>query len=869
MVRKITLLFFILTVLCVSPAFCFTSFKMPSGQIVIVEEMPQNPIVTIDTWIKTGSINETEANSGVSHFLEHLFFKGTTKYPTGMFDKILEAKGAINNAATSKDFTHYYITIPSKDFETALELHADMLLNPQIPRKELEMERKVVLEEIARSKDNPDRILYNNMISILYKNHPYHREVLGSEKVIETITREEILDYYNKFYIPSNMITVITGDVKSENVKQLITKYFVTDNKNNKLPVVFYHNDKPLTRQTQKTDKTDIKTGYMLIGFRGINSGNTRDLYALDVLAAILGEGKTSRLYQEVKDKKQLAVAIGSSHSSYKQDSLFVIKASFKPENAENLKNSVFTQIEKIKNEPISEAEIEKAKKIIERDTYYSRESGANIANEIGYTTTVFGSPKFYENYVEQINKVTENDIKRVAKKYLNPSHAAISVLLPKEVKIEKKSEASLPQKQEPQKIEKCGKVTKYTLKNGAKLIIEQNSSNDIIAIKMYSIGGHYTLKKPGIASVTASSIMRGTKQYSAYELSEIMEEKGIKIVPSSSPDAFSISLKTTKNELHDALYLLNEILNNAVFNPYEVDKVKNDKLAGIKQNRDNPFSLAVEEFKTKIWESNPYGTTGKILEKTIPSISVKDLTDYYGQIFAPQNTVISINGNVNEEEMIDVFSTMFNSKKAPEIKINNYKSQNKPVEKAQNININKDTQTAWLVLGWQTAGNDTPKEWAALQVIDSMLGTGMSSRLFVNLRDEQGLAYQIGSFYLANINHGLFGVYIGTNPKNYTIAKNDIFKEVEKLKTQFVSDKELKEAKDKLLGHYLLGKETNMEKAGQLGWFEASGRGVEFDEKYSSMINAVTAEDIINTANKYFNDKYVMTVVAPQNEIK
>lgn len=847
-------------------AFTYESFKTSQGQLVIVEEMPNNPIVTIDTWIKTGSVNETDQNSGVSHFLEHLFFKGTQKYPTGTFDKILESKGAINNAATSKDFTHYYITIPSNEFETALQLHADMLLNPLIPRKELEMERKVVLEEIAKNKDNPDRVLYNNLVSILYKNHPYHREVIGTSKVIETISREEILNYYNKYYTPANMITVIVGDVKTEDVKNKINQYFVTQNKNKFLPN-FYPNDKQLAKQVQKIGNYDVKNGYILIGYRGVDCKNKKDAYALDVLATILGEGKTSRLYQELKDKKQIVTNISSYHSSYKLDSLFAIKANFEPANYKIVKQEILKQFELLKEDTISSQEIEKAKSIIERETYYSRESGSSIASQLGYTTVLYDSPEFYQDYITEINKVTEQDLKRVLKKYLSPNRAAISILLPKDFKMPENEEQQ-SENYTAQIISHDKSTIKYQLNNGATLLINKNNTNDIIAIKMFSLGGNYIIKKPGISSIMANAMLKGTKKYSSFELAETMEESGIKIVPAPSPDTFTVSLKTTKNELDKSLELLDEIINNATFNSYEVDKVKNDKLAQIKQRRDNPFQVAVEEFKTKIWENNPYGTTGKILEKTIPTITDKEIKELYSQIFEPKNTVISINGNVDSQKMINYFSTVLNNKHNEKVIISDFKNLNTPVEKPQTITINKDAKTAWLLIGWQACGCDNQKDWATLQVIDSILGTGMSSRLFVNLRDERGLAYQIGSFYMSNINHGLLGVYIGTNPKNYTIAKQDLFKEINKLKTQFVSKQELSEAQDKLLGHYLLSKETNMEKASTLGWLEISSRGYEFDEKYPQIVKSVTAEDIINTANKYFNDKYIITVVAPQNEI-
>ena len=204
----------------------FNVYKGNNGHTIIVKQVTSNPIVIIDTWVKTGSINENDKNNGVSHFLEHLFFKGTEKNPPGTFDKLLESKGAVTNAATSKDFTHYYIKIPSKDFDLALGLHADMLLNPQIPRNEMEQERKVVLEEIAKDKNSPRDMVYDNLNELIYKVHPYKREVLGKSKIIETITREEVLDYYYKNYSPENMVTIVIGDVNPDETAKKV-KYFL------------------------------------------------------------------------------------------------------------------------------------------------------------------------------------------------------------------------------------------------------------------------------------------------------------------------------------------------------------------------------------------------------------------------------------------------------------------------------------------------------------------------------------------------------------------------------------------------------------------------------------------------------------------
>ena len=186
----------LLILLCANSVFAanFDVYKLDNGQTVVVQQVKTNPIVTIDTWVKTGSINETDENNGVSHFLEHLFFKGSTNHAPGEFDKILETKGAITNAATSKDFTHYYITIPSKDFDLALEMHSDMLLHPLIPRKELEKERKVVIEEIMKDANSPSNLVYDKLVEMLYTTHPYKRKVIGTSDIISTIHRDKIFE---------------------------------------------------------------------------------------------------------------------------------------------------------------------------------------------------------------------------------------------------------------------------------------------------------------------------------------------------------------------------------------------------------------------------------------------------------------------------------------------------------------------------------------------------------------------------------------------------------------------------------------------------------------------------------------------------
>lgn len=836
-------------------------YKLDNGQTVVVQEVKNNPIVTIDTWIKTGSIDEEDSNNGVAHFLEHLFFKGTKTHEPGEFDKILETKGAITNAATSKDFTHYYITIPSKDFDLAMDLHGDMILHPLIPRKEMEKERKVVLEEISKDLNSPTKIMQDNLNSMLYTTHPYKRKVIGRSDVIETITRDQVLSFYNKNYSPSNMVTVIIGDVDANHAIEKTKEAFNAEYK--KQTKTIYTKEAPLTKQQKKVEYLDTESGYMVIGFRGTPIDD-KDSYALDVLATILGDGRSSVLNQVLKEKKRIAFSVDAGNSTFRDDGIFYISANYEPTKCKIVQDTIFNEIEKIQKNGVTDDQLKLAKNIIERSTYYSRESITNIATEIGYTMALTNDIKFYDTYLDNIKNVSKEDVKKVAEKYLGINRSAVSIVLPKSAK--EVPVASLTQ-QAPataELVSENAQTQKYKLSDGATMLYTPNNVNDIIAISIYAKGGQLAEPKAGTANLTATAMMRGTKNYTSLELSQVLEDNGIKIQPSASADAFVINVLTTKDEYDKTLELLNEVVNNATFEDYEIDKVKTEKLNTIKRNKDVPLQRAIEEYRDLIYQNSPYSISSKILEKNIPNITKEDIINYYNSIFAPKNLVISINGNIDKDKTIQDLNNIFKPKEnAKNFDFAQYNSKIPTVTTPrQTMQKVPTTETAWILLGWQTNGVLNEKDYATLQVIDSLLGSGMSSRLFKDLREQEGLAYQLGSGYSPNVLRGSFLLYIGTNPQTLDKAKSGLFAEITRLKTEYVGDKELQDAKEKLLGNYVIGLETNLDKASNIGWYEASTRGYEFKDKYEKLINSVTDSDIIEIANKYFTDDYILSIV-------
>jgi len=649
-IRQLIVVFVMLLFTISAYAQDFTVHKLPNGQTLVVYEIHNNPIVTIDTWIKTGSINETDKNNGISHFLEHLFFKGTKAHPTGEMDRILESKGAVVNAATSKDYTHYYITIPAENFDTALDLHSDMLLNPQIPRKELEQERKVVIEEISKDGNTPSKKVYDNLNKLMYTHHPYKRKVIGTAENVGTMRREEILEYFNKFYSPSNMITVIIGDIDTSKVVNKVQNSF---NQPYKKPVKScFKKEHQLQTQKRNIEYTDTQSGYMLIGFRGADI-NDKATFALDVLSEILGGSKSSRLYKDIKEQKGLAYAISASNGSFRDDGLFYISANFTPQNSDKLEKAIFDDIAYIQKYGITEEELQRAKNKIIQDTYYSRESTANIASELGYIMTLTGSSNLYNTYIDGIKKVTICDVQSAAQKYLGLNKSAISLVLPESAKnvqkIENKTHTYT-------KISEATGISKYQIDNGATLLINENKNNDIIAISIIAKGGEFIEKTAGEGTLAARVMMKGTKKYSSQELAQIMDENGIEITPACDSDYFIINVQTTTAQIDKTLEILEELLNNALFDDYELEKTRSEILSRIKQRRDVPMNVAIENFKTAIYEGSVYSQSNKVLEKTLPKVTRTDVTSYYKRILDPKNIIISINGNVDPKKMAESF---------------------------------------------------------------------------------------------------------------------------------------------------------------------------------------------------------------------
>ena len=415
----------------------------------IVLAHKEGDMANVSTWVRTGSINEDDNNNGISHFLEHLMFKGTHKHKAGDFDRILEAKGAIVNAATWKDYTFYYVTLPKgencRDLNLAIELHADMMLDPIIPEEEIgapfdlndstvtdKRERHVVIEEIRMRKDQNWTKIYNECNFNMYSKHPYKRDVIGTPEIISRVTRDEIMNYYQTFYSPENMTTIVVGDFDKEEILKKIEKEFDFKNRKN-APKRIFEIDKSTDKKKIIENSAHVNTTYFMYGWLGPMAKDIKGTICLDIISIILGDGTSSRLYQNLIEKQPEPIfnMINSEHYQFKDGNNFFIQANCKPEKKDLAIELAEKELSNLIAKPITAKELLKAKKKIKSRFAYSAETVSEIGETIGYYMTVCDNLKLIEEYLKDLEDISIQDLNDTIKKYLSIDNAVLSILVP------------------------------------------------------------------------------------------------------------------------------------------------------------------------------------------------------------------------------------------------------------------------------------------------------------------------------------------------------------------------------------------------------------------------------------------------------
>jgi predicted Zn-dependent peptidase len=413
--------------------------RLDCGALAIVEQMPVEA-VNLSLWVNAGSAIEPDSINGMAHFLEHMVFKGSDRLALGEFERRIEACGAVTNAATSQDYTQFYLTAAPRDFARLAPLQFDVALRPQLPEAEFLRERHVVLEEIRRSHDNPRRRTFQAVMDLAFENLPYRRPVLGPESTIAGLDVQQMRDFHATHYRPSSVTAVAVGNLPPETLFEIVESGLTevwasdrpepTDRTAASWPTLMP--EVPFDRiERREIIDPSLQQARLVMLWRVPGMQDLRETYPLDVLAAVLGHGRTSRLVRDLREERRLVSKISATNLTYRTQGTFYIAAHCDPEHLSTVESLLTEHIQRIGCEPVSEVEVDRVRTRVANGFVFGNETPANRAGLYGYYQTLVGNLDAALRYPDAVRCLEPEDLQRAAQQYLNPEAYGLVVLRP------------------------------------------------------------------------------------------------------------------------------------------------------------------------------------------------------------------------------------------------------------------------------------------------------------------------------------------------------------------------------------------------------------------------------------------------------
>lgn len=838
-------------------------YELDNGLVVLLQPVAGSGLVAVEAAVRTGSITEGEwMGSGISHFVEHMLFKGTERRGVGEVEKEIQRCGGTYDAFTSYEYTGYRIVIPNENLPKILDLLSDVLQNAAFDPSELEKEREVILKELALNRDDPDRFLHLLNWSRAYTDHPYRHPIIGYEPLFRSLTREDVVRYYRERYVPNNMVLALAGDFQTPETAKIIHEKFIEMKRKGILEVEIPREPLQMSPRENLTESNKVELAHIQMTYHTVSLRDP-ELYSLDVLAILLGDGESSYLHRLLHREKGLVYQVSCWSYTPRDPGVFTIDCLLEPDKVEPVIAETQKELKRLLASGFTKSDLEKAKRSVLTDYFVSRQTVETLAGDLVSNELLTSDPNFSQQYVSGIGKVTVEDLRRVLQNYLREDRMTLVGLIPfsqqKPVnQTAQEEKQSLPLYTEGMK--------KRQLSNGITVLLKQDKRVPLVSIVAAFKGG-LTSEKPeqaGISNFTAQLLVKGTAKQNAEEIAQWIEERGGSLTPFSGNNGFGFTLQLMKEDLPEGLMLASEMVARPSFPEKEMDRIRSLIQAGIKNQEEDAFQQAGKLLKQTLFQTHPFRFTTLGTSETIAKISRGDLASYYQNFCLPQNLTLCLVGDIDEKQIESPIRFHFEPWKGKKEKLPFPQFSEPAIEKEREASYSSEKDQAMVLMGFHTVSLFSEERYR-FDLLTSILSGG-SGTLYDAIRQKEGLAYSVGAYGILGLDTGYYVFYAATAPEEVDRVQTLLRQEITALREHPMDEAALQRAKQELIGNNRIELQSIFSLAFKTALNECYGLGYRIIDQYEQKIHQITAMDIQKTAQTYFDlQKSVMVVVSKE----
>lgn len=827
---------------------------LDNGLDVIIREDHEHPLVSVQIWVKAGSLHEEKwTGAGLAHCVEHMLFKGTVKRTPSQISQGIQELGGYVNAYTTFNRTVYWIDGLAEHTEGYLDILADMVRHSKIDPSELKKEQDVIRREMAMDNDDAGSAVQHLVQSTSFRQHPLKHPIIGHRAVFDQVSRDDVAGFVSRHYVPNNCFVVIAGAVKTEECFAAVQR-LLGDWERRPYEPILLPEEAPQRGRREGRKNFDTELTRVALGWQIPGEGHP-DKAALDVLAFLLGAGRSSRLYQELREKRSVAHWVWAGAWGAQECGLFNVEAECDPKEADACQQAMLDVIEKLKGKGPTAAELAKAVRATIGGQVRTLASTKGQAASLAGSWLNVGTLDHAQHYLASVRAITPTIIRDLTRRYLTPTTCSVAIVGP-DVETAAASTHGSSSK---------GALQRFVLPNGLTLLIGENPRLPLVSIRASFLAGvpAETATNGGATQVSAALLLKGTQTRTAAEIAAALENLGGSLQCTADAHRYLIGADVMRGDEGLGLDLIADLIQNATLPEAQLKDVQKRQVASILEEKEDPLTVAMRHARKEIFAGTPFARTALGTEKSVKALKVETCRSMLSRSLVGANGVISIHGDVKAATVRKQIEKALGKLKKGN---RHYDAQaahpvTSAVIPAQHA-LRMDKEQAIIVIGFRTVGLHHADS-QALSLIDEAC-SDMGSRLFNRIREELGLAYYVGAQHFSALGAGAFYFYVGTDPEKAGLAQQEMLVQIADLTKNGLTADEIQRAKTTWRSGWLRAQQGNASLADAYGWNELSGLGYDHFRQLPEKVQSLTDEDLRRVAATYFDraQAHIVTVM-------